>query len=332
MPQPPAQPAIASIAAAADRLRAGGVVAFPTETVYGLGADALNADAVDRVFALKGRPRNNPMIVHVRGPEMARRVVAPGAWSDRAETLARTLWPGPISLLLPRSPALPRAVTAGGPLVAVRCPNHPVALALLFELNRPLVGPSANLSGHVSPTTAAHVRESFAESDVLVLDGGPCEAGIESTVLDIAADPPRILRPGIISAPAIAAILNCDVVTSTATRPASSSEPLASPGLLDRHYAPRTRALMFDPAKWPGVLDDHQRAVVLTPNSRAAPAPHSVIRMPASALEYAAALYSALREADRATPPPQVILIERPARDDDPLWEAVFDRLSRATA
>jgi len=315
----------ADIHAAADRLRAGGVVAFPTETVYGLGADAFDEAAVRRVFELKGRPVNNPLIVHVSGPEMAKRVAR--EWSDvrGAEALARAFWPGPLSILVPRSLALPEIVTAGSNLVAVRCPNHPVALALLFELGSPMVGPSANLSGEVSPTTAAHVRASFAEQLVPVLDGGACEAGIESTVVDVTSDPPRVLRPGMVSAEQIAAVLGCEVDELNAT---AFGGPLHSPGLLDRHYAPRTPAHLFDAGDWPRIRRLFPSAVVLRHREQAGDGGFRTIEMPSDAAEYAGRLYAALREADALAAP--VILIERPPIDT-PLWRAIADRLRRAT-
>lgn len=317
---------------AADLLRHGEVVAFPTETVYGLGADAFNSAAIGRVYELKGRPRHNPLIVHVSGPEMARRVSR--EWSNDATALARRFWPGPLSILVPRAPDLPEIVTAGSDLVAVRCPNHPVTLALLFELNRPLVGPSANVSGRVSPTTAEHVHDAFADRGVHVLDGGPCEAGIESTVVDVAHDPPRVLRPGIISAAQIAAVLGRPVESTP--RNVAGSGPLHSPGLLDRHYCPRAEAHVFDEGDWPEVrrvAGLRPGVVILSHRLLRAEPGITVIELPPDAAGYAAALYAALREADRAGA--SVILIERPPTgagpDEDALWIAIGDRLARAT-
>jgi L-threonylcarbamoyladenylate synthase len=322
----------------ARRLREGGVVAFPTETVYGLGADALSEAAVARVYELKGRPRRNPLIVHVAGPEMARQVVAAGAWTDEAELLARRFWPGPLSIILARSPALPEIVTAGSGGVAVRCPDHPTALALLFEFGGPLVGPSANPSGRVSPTTAAHVREAFDERDVLVLDGGACAGGIESTVLSLMGGrgvPARILRPGLIGAEELARALGRPVVSGP---PAAVAEgaPLPGPGLLPRHYAPATPASLFSGRDWPGVLGAVAGpAVVISRTARAVAPPHTLILMPTNAHAYAARLYAALREADALHV--AAILIERvpedgPGRGDGPVWSAIADRLNRATA
>jgi len=328
---------------AADHLRRGGLVAFPTETVYGLGADAFNEAAVRRVFQLKGRPASNPLIVHVTGRDMARRVVS--SWPDAAEALSRALWPGPLTLVLPKADALPPIVTAGGHTAAVRAPDHPVALSLLFEFNGPLVGPSANPSGRVSPTRAEHVRESFTPEDVLVLDGGPCAAGIESTVLDLTTDPPRILRRGVIGARQIAAVLGIspdriEDRTPTAQREQPTS-PLPSPGMLASHYAPHAPAVLFDPVQWPQVeqLAAQARAAgrhiaVLTHERRTLPEPHAVLTLPPAAHTYASMLYDALRRADSLVP--ATIAVERPPlTSDDPvdasIWEAVHDRLTRAT-
>lgn len=336
--------AFAEIRRAAELLRNGRLVAFPTETVYGLGADAFNENAVRAVYEVKGRPPVNPLIVHVSGPEMARQVVAPGAWNEQAEALTRALWPGPLSIILPKGKSIPGIVTAGGPNVAVRCPDHPVALALLFEFGGPLVGPSANPSGMVSPTLAAHVREAFSPEVVFVLDGGACRGGIESTVVSL-VDPhhPRILRPGLISASQISAIIGEPVelgagvaVGGTGGAHARSAEVLESPGLLARHYAPRTRARLFAGEELIHALraDGGSRAVVLTIGVRDIPSPHIAIEMPVRAEEYAAALYARLREADAAGA--ARILIEQPAVHggdaDTPIWEAIADRLRRATA
>src|SRR5262245_53340115 len=244
------------IAAAVARLRAGGVVAFPTETVYGLGADALSERAVARVFELKGRPGNNPLIVHVASAAMARDVVAPGAWGREAELLSTAFWPGPLSIVLPRSAAVPANVTAGGPNVAVRCPDHPTTLALLEAFGGPLVGPSANPSGRVSPTTAAHVREAFGD-EVMVLDGGACRAGIESTVVSLVGTA-RVLRPGVIGAGEIGRVLARDVEEARHAPQEESlaSRPMESPGRLASHYAPAARTLVVESS---GIIDTLSR-------------------------------------------------------------------------
>ncbi len=315
------------IAAAVARLRAGGVVTFPTETVYGLGADALSPGAIARVFALKGRPAHNPLIVHVADETMARTVAA--QWPDSASRLARAFWPGPLTLVLPRKPSVPDAVTAGGPTVAVRCPAHHITLSLLSAFGGPLVGPSANPTGRVSPTTAQHVRASFTESDVLVLDGGPCRGGIESTVLSLAGPTPRVLRAGLISPEEIEIVLGQAVEVVTDQRPSASS-PLQSPGQLPVHYAPRTRAMLFDAAALDRVLADASGPVaVLSTTLNSVPQPHTLIRMPADAASYAARLYAALHEADSRQP--TLIAIEQPPKAGA-VWQAIADRLARATA
>ncbi|MCE2967435.1 MAG: L-threonylcarbamoyladenylate synthase [Phycisphaerales bacterium] len=365
---------IAALHAAARRLREGGIVAFPTETVYGLGADALSADAVRRVFALKGRPSNNPLIVHVSGPDMAQRVVS--RWTPKADALARAFWPGPLTMVLPKDPAVPDEVT-GGPgskTVAVRAPNHPIATALLMLFGGPLVGPSANRSGHVSPTSVDHVRETFSPRDVLAIDGGECGVGIESTVLLVPVIPgmrARILRPGIIGADEIARVLGepvddvapaqppigGDPRHAEPTRPgtaaiaqgaaeeaneaAPSDRPMLSPGTMASHYAPRTRTVMVDEVEGCDALEDlidagTGRAVILTHRIVThVPPPHELVRLPARAMEYAQAIYSAMRQADRASA--DVIIIERPPTQSEmpgetAVWRAIADRLARATA
>lgn len=343
---------------AADHLRRGGLVAFPTETVYGLGADALNPDAVARVFAAKGRPNNNPLIVHVDGEAMAQTLVE--RWGSDARKLAAAFWPGPLSLVLPRGAAVPDIVTGGGPNVAVRCPDHELTRELIRATGRPLVGPSANKSGFVSPTAAEHVVREFEDAmllvaraagasnlatvspdRVLVLDGGPCARGIESTVVKLPTaigDHVVVLRQGFVSADQIASVLGRSV--EMAAPPARTQEPLDSPGLLDRHYAPRTPAFRFAPAQWPQVLEllidledpagGTARAAVLTVGSRSVPSPHTRISMPTDPKPYASRLYAALREADDQGL--TAIYVEAPADHADPLWHAIADRVRRATS
>ncbi|HEY9723210.1 MAG TPA: L-threonylcarbamoyladenylate synthase, partial [Oscillatoriaceae cyanobacterium] len=189
-----ASPDDPAIAAAAAAIRRGELVAFPTETVYGLGANALEAAAVNKIYTAKGRPANNPLIVHVDSPEMARRVVS--EWPESAERLAAAFWPGPLTLVLPRRPEVP-AVTAGGlDSVGVRVPAHPIARALIRAADTPIAAPSANPYMGVSPTTAAHVAAGLGDRPALILDGGPAEVGLESTVLDLTRPVPTVLRPG----------------------------------------------------------------------------------------------------------------------------------------
>lgn len=303
-------------------------MAFPTETVYGLGADALNQSGVARVFALKARPATRALIVHVTGIEMARAIA--GDWPESASRLADAFWPGPLSLIVPRSPAIPDIVSAGGATIAVRCPDHPMALDLIAAFGSPIVGPSANRSGQISPTTADHVRQQFDPKDVLVLDAGPCPGGLESTVLDLTADPPRLCRTGPIDARDIASILGCPVASGPthAVRIPVSPPPEAG----ERGDRP---LLLFDASDWPGVLDRligaNRVAAIVTPEPDRAPPPHRLIRMPAEAHAYAARLYAALREADQEGV--DMILVERPSaemlRSDRSLWAAILDRLER---
>lgn len=322
---------MSEIARAADRIRAGGVVAFPTETVYGLGADATNEAAVRRVFGLKGRPSHNPLIVHVSGEEMARGVA--GAWPPAAGTLARALWPGPLTIVVPRAAHVPDVVTAGGNTVALRCPAHDLARALIEASGTPIVGPSANPSGSVSPTTAEHVRAAFPDDDdVLILDGGACAHGIESTVVSVIDDPPIVLRTGAIERVRIAGALGLESIDIAHDAPGTS---LRSPGQLARHYAPDAATRLFDADDWPAVLEATKHpVVVITHDASRDPTPRPVeffLEMPSEPGAYAADLYATLRRADELRP--RTILIERPPIADDPeAWEAVMDRLTRATA
>jgi L-threonylcarbamoyladenylate synthase len=309
------------IAMAVARLRGGGVVAFPTETVYGLGADALSERAVRRVFELKGRPAGNPLIVHVSGEEMARSVAAD--WPREAAQLAAAFWPGPLTIVLPRRAEVPGVVTGGGDTVGVRCPEHPITLALLEAFGGPLVGPSANPSGRVSPTSAAHVREAFSEEDVFVLDGGPCRRGIESTVVVLGAQA-RVLRPGVVSAEEISRVLGREVLAAEHGVVEEGAAP--SPGMRAVHYAPATRTVLFEGA--PPVREGAS-VVVISHSGRQFAGAARRIAMPGDADRYAARLYAALREADAAGA--GLIAVEAPPRDGA-VWEAVWDRLLRATA
>jgi L-threonylcarbamoyladenylate synthase len=235
----PDQPQIAVIEHAAAVIRAGGLVAFPTETVYGLGADAFNAVAVKRIFMVKGRPAYDPVIVHIADVAELTRVAA--HVPPVAYTLATHFWPGPLTLVLPKADAIPPVVTADGPTIAVRCPRHPVALALIRAAQRPIAAPSANRFGHTSPTTAEHVWHDLRQHVDLLLDGGPTAVGVESTVLDITKPTPVILRPGGVTVEALRAVLG-EVVMHSGD---SGAAPLASPGLLDRHYAPSTTLHLY---------------------------------------------------------------------------------------
>ncbi|MBK8910247.1 MAG: threonylcarbamoyl-AMP synthase [Chlorobi bacterium] len=243
-----------AIAQAAQALRAGDVVAFPTETVYGLGADAFNADAVANVFAAKGRPADNPLIVHVALQSGFERCAL---LSPRAERLIQALTPGPLTLVLPSRPEVPAIVRAGLPTVAVRMPDHPVAHRLLLA-SGPLVAPSANRSGRPSPTTAQHVLDDLSGRIAAVLDGGPCRVGIESTVIDLSGAAPVLLRAGAVSPEAIAEVLGQPVIQST-----TNPDAPRSPGMKYRHYAPSV-PLRIHVGAFPQLPADGKRRLLLT--------------------------------------------------------------------
>lgn len=306
-------------------LRRGELVAFPTETVYGLGADATNAHAVAKVFEAKGRPSNNPLIVHAADIEQAMSLV--DAWPATAEKLAKRFWPGPLTLVLPRNEIIPDIVSAGGPTVAVRCPEHPVAIELLKAFGGPLVGPSANKSGSVSSTTADHVRQSFGDR-VHVVDGGPCERGIESTVVRVEGSTATILRPGVVTQQQIAEVTDVDAYEPVYAPEGGTAMP--SPGMLRRHYAPQTPARLFDASQRRAVLDRLDTGEKLVVISHGIEVDHpSLIRMPFDAESYARELYAAMHRADDADA--DAILIELPAADGQ-VWSAIRDRLRRAAA
>jgi L-threonylcarbamoyladenylate synthase len=310
------------ITAAAALLAQGRLVGLPTETVYGLAADARNPDAVRAIFALKQRPADHPLIVHIGSVEELHDWAA--EVPPAALALARAFWPGPLTLVLPARADVPREVTGGLDTVALRMPAHPLALALLRRLGRGLAAPSANRHLHVSPTTAEHVRAEFGDALPLVLDGGPCTVGIESTIVDVSTDTPRILRPGRISAAEIADCLQKDVDL----RPAAGTR---SPGLMKRHYSPRAQVLCAPTASLqPQVeacLARGLRTVLLaaTPPAQAHPRLDWLDAGQAPALRMQR-LYALLREADARGA--DVIVAELP--DGDGPAEALRDRLLRA--
>jgi len=316
------KPSPAVIREAADRLRRGLVVALPTETVYGLGADTFQPAALFAVYAMKGRPARNPLIAHVLDAGVARRVVA--GWDERCDRLAERFWPGPLTIVLRCAEGVPDGATGGLPTIAVRSPRHDVARAVLEAFGGPISAPSANRSGHVSPTTAAHVAADFADvDDLMILDGGRCEIGLESTVLDLADRVPAVLRPGSVTATELREILG-EVET-----PAIETQA-ASPGTSPRHYAPRTRAMLVTPAElMPCLANMVGRAAVLSFDGSAVPPPHRPIDMPEGAGAYARQLYQALRAADDLHL--DCIVIETPP-DTNEMWKAVLDRLRRAVS
>src|SRR5271163_3723845 len=226
---------------AVELLQSGQVVALPTETVYGLAANALDEKAVARIFEIKGRPRLNPVIVHVASLEMANRCVS--NFPPLAEQLARAFWPGPLTLVLPRAQAIPKIATAGGETVGIRWPSHPLIQAVIRECGFPLAAPSANLSNQISPTNAQHVRAQLAGKIPLIVDGGQSQVGIESTVLDLTVSPPRILRPGMIHAESLAAVAG---KVQGLEFKVQVSEKLRSPGLLQKHYSPKAKLILLN--------------------------------------------------------------------------------------
>ena len=292
---------------AAAILRRGGVVAFPTETVYGLGADATNAEAVRKIFAIKGRPSTNPLICHVADAPTARRYAR--EWPPAASRLAERFWPGALSLVLLKSELIAAEVTAGRDTVGLRVPDHPLTLELLRAVDLPIAGPSANKSNHLSPTTARHVRDELGDAVDLILDGGPCTVGIESTVLDLSGMRPIILRPGGVSREAIEDVIGpVDVFGGVV----GSSTAAASPGQQAKHYAPRTPAFRFEPV---------QRALLHSDGA-------ALLEVGGEDVDaYARHLYARLRALDERGL--HTIYIEMPP--DRPEWRAVRDRIVRAT-
>ena len=229
-----------NILEAAQMIQNGGLVAFPTETVYGLGANALNEEAVSKIFSAKGRPAADPLIVHLYGVQQISRVVS--SFSAQAQKLAENFWPGALTLILPKQAVVPDLVTSGLETVAVRIPNHPVALALIKAAGTPIAAPSANRFGHTSPTTARHVYHDLDGRIDIILDGGPTSIGVESTVLDLSTTPARILRPGGVTREMIEAVIGPVIVLGLRKK---AEKGLPSPGLLEKHYAPRAELVLF---------------------------------------------------------------------------------------
>ncbi len=312
------------IAHAAAQLKAGELVAFPTETVYGLGADASNADAVRKVFAAKGRPANHPLIVHI-GDAVQLADWARGI-SPAAHTLAQKFWPGPLTLVLKRNPRVPDAVTGGQDTVALRVPSHPVAQALLRKFGGGVAAPSANRFGRVSATTAAHVHEEFGDSVACVLDGGAADVGIESTIVDCTRDTPVLLRPGWITPQQIEAALGAPLAAPDARAPRVS-------GTLDKHYAPQTPLMLMEGDlinELAHSLNRQGKRVAALARTSLRPLVDGLVWLaaPADAAGYAHDLYANLRKLDHAGC--DAILVEQPP--DDAQWVAIRDRLNRAAA
>ena len=308
---------------AAHVLAAGGVVAFPTETVYGLGASVEHPEAIRRVFAIKGRPAGHPLIVHGADAEVLDEYA--GTITPDARALAAAFWPGPLTLVVPRTASMPDAVTGGRDTVGLRVPDQPLARAMLRALGAGVAAPSANLFGRTSPTTARHVLEDLGGRVDLILDGGPCAVGVESTILDLSVAPPTILRSGGISAEAIERILGRPVVRT-------ASGPARAPGMLAAHYAPRAPVVVTTRPELTDRLasaraSGHPTAVIGTSDVDPGD-PTAIVLHPAGDRpeDFARDLYRLLREADAAGA--GVILVVPPAGDG--IAVAVRDRLTRA--
>jgi L-threonylcarbamoyladenylate synthase len=336
----PTAPDPSVIGEAADILRTGGLVAFPTETVYGLGAHALDDHAVRRIFEAKGRPSYNPLIVHV--PDVAAAQLLTASWPGLAERAAAAFWPGPLTLVLPKVTAVPDSVTAGLPTVAVRVPSHPVALALLRRAAVPVAAPSANRFTRVSPTTAAHVARGLGDHVDLILDGGATPFGMESTVLDVTGSEPVLLRHGAISRDELEAALG-RTTTRVTTPPPLAASPAAdpstvarpAPGMLDRHYSPAADLVVFSTAAQAAAAISsirtrmHEARVgALLINPLAGVAVDEVVPLPGDAAGYARLFYAALHTLDELGC--RLILVEQvPA---GAAWDTLRDRLRRASA
>lgn len=313
------------IDAAVAVLRSGGLVAFPTETVYGLGADATNPAALARLYEVKGRPHHHPVIVHLANAAALRTWAA--AVSPEARRLAEVCWPGPLTLVVPRSPVVVDEVTGGGDSVGLRVPDQPLARELLRAFDGGIAAPSANRFGRVSPTTARDVRDDLGSDVDLVLDGGPCRVGLESTIVDCTGDELAVLRPGGVTAARLREILGHDVPVVTGSR-------TRAPGTLPSHYAPRARVELVTRGEIADRAAAHARRGERVGVLCSAPAPpvpsdvEAVLDSPRDVDEFARVLYARLREADaRAI---DVLLVVAPASNG--VGEAVVDRLRRAAA
>ncbi|HXI88941.1 MAG TPA: L-threonylcarbamoyladenylate synthase [Blastocatellia bacterium] len=323
----PERPQQEAIELAASIIRKGGLVAFPTETVYGLGADAMNENAVRKIFEAKGRPADNPCIVHVDSRDMLDRVA--GRVGDRAESLIQKFWPGPLTLVLERKPEVAPSVSAGLSTVAVRMPGNGIALRLIRASRTPIAAPSANASGRPSPTTAAHVLDDLGGRIDLILDGGTTNIGIESTVLDVTAEPPMILRPGWITQEMLSEAIG------PVERSGSDEELRRSPGTHHRHYSPRARVILIEQGsaellervcrehlKTGSVgFAGHSFVEIDNPNFCA-------LRLGSSAKDYAHSMYAMLRQLDKNNP--RVIIVEGISEAGE--GAAVMDRLRRAAS
>jgi L-threonylcarbamoyladenylate synthase len=321
----------AAVKRAAELLRAGEVVALPTETVYGLAANAFDANAVAKIYEVKGRPAHNPIIVHVAGLELAQRCVS--HWPESAAQLAKSFWPGPLTLVLPRAQIIPDIVTAGGTTVGVRWPSHPFMQAVVRECGFPLAAPSANLSNSISPTNAQHVAKQLGDKIPLIVDGGQSQVGIESTVIDLVTQPARVLRPGMIHEESLLAVVS-EVRAEKGEGRAEAA--LRSPGLLKKHYSPKAKLIVLS---WRDAVDlDSQLAPGNVPRSKVHVIAHTNIPngadyggisvIPHDAEAFARAVYAELHRCDEAGA--ELIVVETLPGGAE--WRAIADRLTRAAA
>ena len=319
----------AAVARAAETLRRGDIVALPTETVYGLAANALDPSAVKKIFQAKGRPAHNPIIVHVADTAMAKRCAA--SWPDVADKLARAFWPGPLTMVLPCSAEIPDVVTAGGNTVGIRWPSHPIMQAVIRACGFPLAAPSANRSNEISPTNAEHVVRNLGPRVPLIIDGGQSQVGIESTVLDISVSPPQLLRPGMIHEESLIAVTGLLTVQGDATG------TLRSPGSLPKHYAPRARLLVLawnNDREFADLMARQETTslqrvfVIAHTHIPLAVKTGGVSVIPHDAEAFARALYAELHRCDEAGA--ELIIVE--AVPDRAEWRAIGDRLQRASS
>ena len=321
----------AAIDYAAHLLRQGRLVAFPTETVYGLGADASNPDAVRRIFQAKGRPADHPLIVHIPSVDSL------NDWAltvpDAAQQLAARFWPGPLALILNKRPEVPLVVTGGQNTVGLRMPAHPVALHLLRAFGGGIAAPSANRFCRISPTQAAHVEEELGDAVDLILDGGACQVGVESTIVDLSGNRPKLLRPGHITRYEIEAVLQTELMMISPQSEQTYQFEMRAPGMMAVHYAPVTVAMLCPADRLPEMIQElnfrnKKFGILAYSLEQAENRLTRVIRMPERADDYAQALYASLRELDSLHL--DMILVEQPPETE--AWRAINDRLCKATS
>ena len=320
----PLNPSPEAIEQAARLIKEGELVAFPTETVYGLGANALNADAVREIYEAKGRPSQNPIIVHVSGKAQAQALVT--EWTDNAEKLAEAFWPGPLTIVLKKNEKIPDVVTGGGPTVALRCPDDETALMLIETSGVPIAAPSANNSGNISPVDGIHVQKDLDGKIAMILDSGQVPGGIESTVIDLSSAHPRLLRPGLLS---ITEIENVIGPVERGALTMNDESPARSPGLQKRHYAPRTPLKAWNDEEIQDLIkQDQPFALVHFENTNIDHNKMIDVVLTKEPHEYAHDLYKALHILD--TKNLKAIFFEMPPQEDE--WLGIRDRLMRASA